>query len=63
MFVQILCFFQVAKFPFEEVPANKQGSKYEPCPSSASSNPVPAGTGSAAALETDIKTGKSHPEY
>lgn len=49
-------FVQVAKFPFEEVPASKQGAKQEPCPSGAPAS-APSAPGSAAVLETDTKTG------
>ncbi|KAM4593628.1 kinesin-like protein KIF26B isoform 2-T2 [Odontesthes bonariensis] len=47
---------EVAKFPFEEVPASKQGAKQESCPSSSvpSSAPTP---GSAAVLDTEAKIG------
>ncbi|XP_042343790.1 kinesin-like protein KIF26B [Plectropomus leopardus] len=44
---------EVAKFPFEEVPANKQGAKQEPCPSSAVPTSAPSAPGSA----TETKTG------
>uniref|UniRef100_A0A3B4YQF2 Kinesin family member 26B n=1 Tax=Seriola lalandi dorsalis TaxID=1841481 RepID=A0A3B4YQF2_SERLL len=50
---------EVAKFPFEEVPANKQGAKQEPCPSSAVSSSAAAAPGSAAVLETEAKTGSA----
>ncbi|XP_070684863.1 kinesin-like protein KIF26B [Pempheris klunzingeri] len=43
---------EVAKFPFEEVPASKQGAKQEPCPSSS----VPSAPGAAASLDTETKT-------
>ncbi|XP_061601276.1 kinesin-like protein KIF26B isoform X2 [Cololabis saira] len=46
---------EVAKFPFEEVPASKQGGKQESCPSSAAVSSAPA-PGSAAVLETEAKT-------
>lgn len=49
-------FVQVAKFPFEEVPASKQGAKQEPCPSGAPAS-APSAPGSAPVLETDTKTG------
>ncbi|XP_072321711.1 kinesin-like protein KIF26B isoform X2 [Eucyclogobius newberryi] len=39
---------EVAKFPFEEVPVNQQGVKYEACPTSAVPNP----TVSAPCIET-----------
>uniref|UniRef100_A0A8C9Y4Q2 Kinesin family member 26B n=1 Tax=Sander lucioperca TaxID=283035 RepID=A0A8C9Y4Q2_SANLU len=52
-----LCtFVQVAKFPFEEVPASKQGAKQEPCPSSAVPTAAPSAPGSADVLDTEIKT-------
>uniref|UniRef100_A0A3B4Z5X4 Kinesin family member 26B n=1 Tax=Stegastes partitus TaxID=144197 RepID=A0A3B4Z5X4_9TELE len=44
---------EVAKFPFEEVPANKQGAKQEPCPSSSAPTSAP---GPAAVLDTEAKT-------
>ncbi|XP_051815741.1 kinesin-like protein KIF26B isoform X2 [Acanthochromis polyacanthus] len=47
---------EVAKFPFEEVPANKQGTKQESCLSS--SAPASA-SGSAAVLDTEDKTGSA----
>ncbi|XP_076579070.1 kinesin-like protein KIF26B [Chaetodon auriga] len=43
---------EVAKFPFEEVPASKQGAKQEPCPSTAVPTAAPSAPGSAAVLET-----------
>lgn len=53
-----LCpFVQVAKFPFEEVPASKQGAKQEPCPSSAVPVSTPSAHGSAGVLDIDTKTG------
>lgn len=53
-----LCpFVQVAKFPFEEVPASKQGAKQEPCPSSAIPVSTPSAHGSAGVLDIDTKTG------
>lgn len=45
---------QVAKFLFEEVPANKQGAKPEPCPASANLISAP---GSALVLDIETKTG------
>ncbi|XP_069378346.1 kinesin-like protein KIF26B [Paralichthys olivaceus] len=50
---------EVAKFPFEEVPANKQGAKQEPCVSSSVPTPAPAAPGSAALLDTEAKTGSA----
>ncbi|XP_008293361.1 kinesin-like protein KIF26B [Stegastes partitus] len=47
---------EVAKFPFEEVPANKQGAKQEPCPSSSAPTSAP---GPAAVLDTEAKTGSA----
>uniref|UniRef100_A0A3B4T893 Kinesin family member 26B n=1 Tax=Seriola dumerili TaxID=41447 RepID=A0A3B4T893_SERDU len=54
--MKIFCSFV---FPFEEVPANKQGAKQEPCPSSAVSSSAAAVPSSAAVLDTEAKTGKS----
>uniref|UniRef100_A0A3Q1JEL7 Kinesin family member 26B n=1 Tax=Anabas testudineus TaxID=64144 RepID=A0A3Q1JEL7_ANATE len=45
---------EVAKFPFEEVPANKQGAKQESCASSAVATSAPA-----AVLDTETKTGSA----
>ncbi|XP_044046110.1 kinesin-like protein KIF26B isoform X2 [Siniperca chuatsi] len=50
---------EVAKFPFEEVPASKQGAKQEPCPSSAVQTSAPSAPGSAAMLDTETKTGSA----
>uniref|UniRef100_UPI0037E75824 kinesin-like protein KIF26B n=1 Tax=Semicossyphus pulcher TaxID=241346 RepID=UPI0037E75824 len=50
---------EVAKFPFEEVPASKQGAKQEPCQSSAVPSSTPSATGSADALDTEINTGSA----
>ncbi|XP_051235142.1 kinesin-like protein KIF26B isoform X2 [Dicentrarchus labrax] len=50
---------EVAKFPFEEVPASKQGAKQEPCPSSAIPTSAPSAPGSAAMLDTETKTGSA----
>ncbi|XP_028257512.1 kinesin-like protein KIF26B [Parambassis ranga] len=49
---------EVAKFPFEEVPASKQSAKQEPCPSSLVPASAP-GPGSAAVLDTEAKTAGS----
>ncbi|XP_047435980.1 kinesin-like protein KIF26B isoform X2 [Mugil cephalus] len=46
---------EVAKFPFEEVAANKQGVKQEPCPPSCVQTSATA-PGSAAVLDTEVKT-------
>ncbi|KAM8894808.1 kinesin-like protein KIF26B isoform 2-T2 [Spinachia spinachia] len=46
---------EVAKFPFEEIPASKQGAKHEPCPSSAVTTSAP----SAPVLDTETKTGSA----
>ncbi|XP_037607110.1 kinesin-like protein KIF26B [Sebastes umbrosus] len=48
---------EVSKFPFEEVPASKQGAKQEPCPSSAVPSSPPSAPGSPAVLDTETKTG------
>ncbi|XP_028430273.1 LOW QUALITY PROTEIN: kinesin-like protein KIF26B [Perca flavescens] len=48
---------EVAKFPFEEIPASKQGAKQEPCPPSAVPTSAPSAPGSADVLDTEIKTG------
>ncbi|XP_042273028.1 kinesin-like protein KIF26B [Thunnus maccoyii] len=48
---------EVAKFPFEEVPACKQGAKQESCPTVSTS--APSAPGSAAALDTEAKTGSA----
>ncbi|CAB1459810.1 unnamed protein product [Pleuronectes platessa] len=50
---------EVAKFPFEEVPANKQGAKQEPCVSSSVPTSAPAAPGSAAVLDTEDTTGSA----
>ncbi|KAF1393019.1 hypothetical protein PFLUV_G00034050 [Perca fluviatilis] len=50
---------EVTKFPFEEVPASKQGAKQEPCPSSAVPTSAPSAPGSADVLDTEIKTGSA----
>ncbi|TMS12847.1 Kinesin-like protein KIF26B [Larimichthys crocea] len=47
---------EVAKFPFEEVPASKQGAKQESCPSSAVPSSAPSPPGSAAVLDTETET-------
>lgn len=58
LFQPSLCpFVQVAKFPFEEVPASKQGAKQEPCPSSAVPISAPSAHVSAGVLDIDTKTG------
>ena len=54
----ICAFVQVAKFPFEEVPASKQGAKQESCPSSGVPTSAPSAPGSAAVSDTDTKTGQ-----
>lgn len=51
-------FSQVARFPFEELPACKQGAKQEPCPPTTISTSAPSASGSAAAVGTEAKTGK-----
>ncbi|XP_070787264.1 kinesin-like protein KIF26B [Enoplosus armatus] len=50
---------EVAKFPFEEVPASKQGAKQELCPSSAVPPSTPSAPGSAAVVDTETKTGSA----
>ncbi|KAM9366326.1 kinesin-like protein KIF26B [Symphorus nematophorus] len=50
---------EVAKFPFEEVPASKQGAKQEPCLSSTVPTSVPSAPCSAAVLDTETKTGSA----
>ncbi|XP_068448887.1 kinesin-like protein KIF26B [Clinocottus analis] len=47
---------EVTKFPFEEIPASKQGAKQEPCPSSAVPSSAPSAPDSAAVLDTETKT-------
>lgn len=56
-YLSLISFLQVAKFPFEEVAVNKQGAKQEPCPPSSVQTSATA-TGSAAVLETEVKTGE-----
>ncbi|XP_040057218.2 kinesin-like protein KIF26B isoform X2 [Gasterosteus aculeatus] len=46
---------EVAKFPFEEIPASKQGAKQESCPSSAVTTSAP----SAPVPDTETKTGSA----
>ncbi|KAG7481839.1 kinesin KIF26B [Solea senegalensis] len=50
---------EVAKFPFEEVPANKQAAKQEPCLSSSLPTTVPAAPVSAALSDTEETTGSA----
>uniref|UniRef100_A0A3Q0RBD2 Kinesin family member 26B n=1 Tax=Amphilophus citrinellus TaxID=61819 RepID=A0A3Q0RBD2_AMPCI len=49
---------EVAKFPFEEAPAIKQGVKQEPCTSSSVSTAAPA-PAPTAVLDKEAKTGKT----
>ncbi|TNN60793.1 Kinesin-like protein KIF26B [Liparis tanakae] len=49
---------EVAKFPFEEVPANKQGAKPEPCPSAAGPTSGPSAPDSAAVSDAETDTGQ-----
>jgi len=58
IFSSIPSFVQVAKFPFEEVPANKQGAKPEPCPSAAAPTAALSAPDSAAVLDTETNTGE-----
>nr|XP_020495267.1 kinesin-like protein KIF26B [Labrus bergylta] len=50
---------EVAKFPFEEVPANKQGAKQDQCPSSPVPNSSPSAPSSASALDKETITGSA----
>ncbi|KAM7423883.1 hypothetical protein PAMA_000311 [Pampus argenteus] len=50
---------EVAKFPFEEVLACKQGAKQEPCPPLTVSTSATSAPGFAAALDTEAKTGSA----
>lgn len=58
-FLTMTLSLQVAKFPFEEVPASKQGAKQQPCPSSAAPVSAPSASGSAGMLDVENKQGHS----
>lgn len=49
-FLTLILLLQVAKFPFEEIPARKQGAKQEPCSSAATPGLV-SSSGSAGVSE------------
>ncbi|KAM3876949.1 kinesin-like protein KIF26B [Diretmus argenteus] len=48
---------EVPKFPFEEVPASKQGAKQEPCSASAAPASAPSAPGAAPISDTGARTG------
>lgn len=56
-FLTMTLSLQVAKFPFEEVPASKQGAKQQLCPSSVAPVSAPSAPGSAGVLDIETKIG------
>ncbi|XP_071383048.1 kinesin-like protein KIF26B, partial [Centroberyx affinis] len=52
---------EVAKFPFEEVPASKLSAKQEPCSASAVPTSAPSAPGSAPVLDAAARTGSAGP--